>query len=88
MIMDENKTITEPEQTDGTPMYLTEEEIEEIAGEKPMPVWVLNAKKINEPMFSAEFLENHALRCINGHFIGYDGVVDDRIIEKEIYTLI
>lgn len=63
-------------------------EVADTTGEPSQPVWLINDKKINEPKFCAAFLENHTLRCINGRFIGYDGVVDDSIIETEIYSLI
>ena len=78
----------ETEQPNTETKELTDEEIEQLTGQPIPPVWLINDKKINEPMFCAEFLENHALRCINGHFIGYDGVVEDSIIETEIYKLI
>ena len=46
---------------------LTDEEIEQLTGHPLPPAWLINSKKINEPMFCAAFLEDHALCCINGH---------------------
>ena len=48
------------------------------------PIW-LDEKSINEILFCEEFLSDHKLICVNDHFIGVDGVIDDRTIDNLIY---
>ena len=48
------------------------------------PIW-LDDKSINEIVFCEEFLSEHRIICVNDHFIGIDGVIEDRTIDNLIY---
>ena len=44
------------------------------------PKWIIRDNKIDEPLFCEEFLKIHKLLCINGNFLGFNGVVDDSVV--------
>lgn len=44
--------------------------------------------KINEIAFCEQFLKKIPLKCINGKFFGYEGMIPDSDVEKEIYQMI
>ena len=44
--------------------------------------------QINEIAFCEYFLKIIPLKCINGKFFGYDGMIFDSDVEKEIYQMI
>ena len=44
--------------------------------------------QINEIAFCEYFLKRIPLKCINGKFFGYDGMITDSEVEKEIYQMI
>ena len=44
--------------------------------------------QINEIAFCEYFLKRMPLKCINGKFFGYDGMITDSEVEKEIYQMI
>ena len=52
------------------------------------PKWIIGDNKIDEPLFCEEFLKIHKLLCINGNFLGFNGVVDDSVVRACIYDMI
>lgn len=44
--------------------------------------------QINEIAFCEYFLKKIPLKCINGKFFGYEGMIPDGDVEKEIYGMI
>ena len=44
--------------------------------------------QINEIAFCEYFLKGMPLKCINGKFFGYEGMISDSDVEKEIYQMI
>ena len=44
--------------------------------------------KINEIAFCEQFLKKFPMKCINGKFFGYDGMISDSDVEKDIYQMI
>lgn len=52
-----------------------------------VPEW-LDDKHIDEVKFCNEFIFRNRIRCINNQFHGYDGIVEDRVIENLIYEML
>lgn len=44
--------------------------------------------QIDEVAFCENFLQKMPLKCINGEFFGYDGMIPDSEVEKEIYGML
>lgn len=56
--------------------------------EQETPAW-LKDEKVNEVLFSIEFLATHPMCCINGTFFTVDGrLSDENQLRKEIYNLL
>lgn len=44
--------------------------------------------QIDEVAFCENFLQRMPLKCINGIFFSYDGMLPDSEVEKEIYRMV
>ena len=53
-----------------------------------LPDWLTDESKVNELKFCQYFTGIHPLKCIDGRFYDFDGLVDENSLENEIYQVL
>lgn len=56
--------------------------------ERELPDWMLDKTTVNELKFCKCFVEKHPLKCIQGRFFDYNGLVDENALSNEVYCML